>query len=284
MLVEFAPAKLNLGLWILGRRSDGYHELLSLVVPITLGDELLAEPDRQLRVVYEPPHEFVPDLVSMAARELQEVVGGPYGAKIVVRKRIPVGAGLGGGSSDAAATLRLLCQVWQCAVSHEQLYALAQRLGSDVPFFLLRKPALLRGRGERVQPVPLVLPYTFLVLYPGFSISTAWAYAQLRCSERLRAEPALPWEELLPRLAHEPELFGRYLSNDFEPMLWAEYPQLRQLQRELIQEGAFYAGVTGSGSAIFGIFETEAQAHAAAQRWRGQAIQSFVCQMYREVG
>lgn len=279
-VTEFAPAKLNLGLWILGRRDDGYHELLSLIIPITLGDELSAEPAAELSVSYEPPHTFAPDLAYRAAEQLRAAVGSTDGAKILVRKAIPVGAGLGGGSADAAAVLRLLPALWRCMVPEAELFRLAQQLGSDVPVCLIRHPALVRGRGDLVQPVPFVLPYSFVVLFPGFSISTAWAYAHLRCSAR-RAEPPIPWDEVLPGLEQEPALWQQYLANDFEPLLFSHYPQLRQLRDELLRKGAFYAAVTGSGSAVFGVFASEEQARAAARCWYGSQVQSFVCAMYR---
>lgn len=280
-MTEFAPAKLNLGLWILGRRSDGYHELLSLVIPITLGDELSAQPAAELSVCYDPPHTFVPDLVYRTAEQLRAAVGSRNGAKILVRKAIPVGAGLGGGSADAAAVLRLLPRLWQCTVPEEHLFLLARQLGSDVPVCLSRRPALVRGRGERVQLLQLWLPYSFVVLFPGFGISTAWAYAQLRCPEKRRAEPPIPWEELLQGLEIEPALWRQYLANDFEPVLFACYPQLQRLRDELLRAGAFYAAVTGSGSAVFGVFPSEMHARAAARRWESSGVQSFVCTMYR---
>ncbi|MCS7176736.1 MAG: 4-(cytidine 5'-diphospho)-2-C-methyl-D-erythritol kinase [Candidatus Kapabacteria bacterium] len=280
-LTEFAPAKLNLGLWVLGRRPDGYHELLSLMLPLDFGDHLVAEEAPEICVEYEPPQEFAPDLVRMAAELLRKEWGLPSGAKILVRKRIPVGAGLGGGSSDAAAALRLLTRLWKIGLSREQLLHLAQRLGSDVPFFLYQQPALVRGRGERVQPVLLSLPYTFVVLYPGFSISTAWAYAQLQRSERWQSEPEVPWDYVLSALSREPGLFQRYFANDFEPLLFAHYPKLRELRYYLLQSGAFYAGVTGSGSAVFGIFETETTAQAAARQYEDSAVvRAYVCRMY----
>ncbi len=277
----FAPAKLNLGLWILGRRTDGYHELLSLMIPITLGDELRGESFPHLHLQYEPPQHFPRDLVWEAAQRLRAVAGIEHGAKILVRKRIPVGAGLGGGSSDAAAALRMLLQLWTVELSCEQLMALAQELGSDVPFFLLRQPALVRGRGERLQPVALELPYWFLVLYPGFPIATAWAYDNLRCPPGLQAEPALAWDEILAQLPKAPTLFERVFRNDFEPMLFRSYPELRTLRDELRDSGAFYAAVTGSGSAVFGVFESEQAARRAARRWSA-SLQCFVCRMYTQ--
>lgn len=278
----FAPAKLNLGLWIVGRRHDGYHELLSFMVPLTLGDELLVEPSSHVQVEYQPPHHFDRDLVQEAARLLRATATVRRGAKILVHKRIPVGSGLGGGSSDAAATLLLLNQLWQTGLSLQQLLLIAQELGSDVPFFLVRRAALVRGRGESVQPVPLCLPYCFLVLYPGFSIATGWAYTQLGYPLGMRREePKIPWEEVLPRLEHDPRLFDVF-RNEFEPILFRHYPQLRFLRDELRKAGALYAAVTGSGSAVFGVFDSERTARQAAQRWGG-SVQSFVCHMLVEM-
>ncbi|GBD06273.1 4-diphosphocytidyl-2-C-methyl-D-erythritol kinase [bacterium HR21] len=277
----FAPAKLNLGLWILGRRPDGYHELLSLMIPLTLGDELVAEPSAQLQIEYRPAHHFDRDLVWEAAQRLRAETKVRQGAKILVHKRIPVGAGLGGGSSDAAATLHLLNRLWHTGLSLERLIVLGRELGSDVPFFLLRRAALVRGRGERVEPLALRLPYWFLILYPGFAIATAWAYKQLGCPPGIREEPAIPWHELLWRLERDPALLERVFRNEFEPMLFRHYPQLRTLRDELRRVGALYAAVTGSGSAVFGVFDSEHAAQRAARRWGG-TLQSFVCQMFTE--
>jgi 4-diphosphocytidyl-2-C-methyl-D-erythritol kinase len=245
-----------------------------------MGDELAALEAAELTVHYEPPHQFDPDLVMQAACQLRARLAQAQGAKIFVRKRIPVGAGLGGGSSDAAATLRLLLRLWQQKLPDEELFHIALQLGSDVPFFLRPCPALVRGRGERLYPVPLQLPHSFVVLYPGFSISTAWAYAALQRSEELRPEPAIPWDTLLPRLATEPELFSQYFANEFEPVLFARYPVLRRLRDALRKAGAFYAAVTGSGSAVFGIFESADAASRAAHQWQGSTVRAFVCRMY----
>jgi 4-diphosphocytidyl-2-C-methyl-D-erythritol kinase len=281
MLREFAPAKLNLGLWILGRRSDGYHELFSLMIPVDLGDELTAEPAAELSVRYVPAQRFPRDLVREAAERLRGALGIEAGAKILVRKRIPVGAGLGGGSSDAAAALRLLQRLWGRTLPTRQLQQLALQLGSDVPFFLQPQPAFVRGRGERLQPLSLVLPYTFVVLYPGFPISTAWAYGQLQSPSELRPEPAMEWAEVLLRLPTEPELWRSCFVNEFEPVLFRQYPQLQLLRDELLRLGAFYAAVTGSGSAVFGVFACEAVAARALRRWRGSGVKAFLCRMYR---
>ncbi|MCS6965299.1 MAG: 4-(cytidine 5'-diphospho)-2-C-methyl-D-erythritol kinase [Candidatus Kapabacteria bacterium] len=281
VLSEFAPAKLNLGLWILGRRDDGYHELLSLMVPIDWGDELMAETSPDLCIRYQPPQLFERDLVRQAAERMQETLRISRGAKILVHKRIPIGSGLGGGSSDAAATVRLLQRLWGHRVDDEQLQRLAQGLGSDVPFFLRPQPAVVRGRGERIQPVSMCLPYSFLVLYPGFPIATAWAYAQVDLAGVVRcSEPAVEWEAIVPSLALQPELFQRYLVNEFEPVLFAHYPVLRQLRDELLQAGAFYAAVTGSGSAVFGVFATEDEARRASRRWDHSPIQTCVCRVF----
>ncbi len=273
------PAKLNIGLWILGRRHDGYHELLSLFLPITLWDELRAEVAPELSVEYTPAHEFANDLVLQAARKLQQRLGIATGAKIWVRKQIPVGAGLGGGSSDAAACLLLLQRLWGRELPAQELAHCAAELGSDVPFFLHPTPAIVRGRGERLQPVQLRFPYPIVVLYPGFSISTAWAYAQLRqVPPPHRVAPPQEWEGVLAEIASAPEQLPRYFCNDFESVLLPHYPMLGELQRALYECGAAYAGLSGTGSALFAVFRSVEHAERALQlRERLPGAQAFLC-------
>ncbi len=273
------PAKLNLGLWILGRRHDGYHELLSLFLPITLWDELRVEAAPELSVQYTPAHEFANDLVLQAARKLQQRLGITAGAKIWVRKQIPVGAGLGGGSSDAAACLVLLQQLWGRGLPTQELAHCAAELGSDVPFFLHPAPAIVRGRGEQLQPVRLCFPYPIVVLYPGFSISTAWAYAQLRqVPPTHRVAPPQDWKKVLVEIASAPELLPRYFCNDFESVLLPHYPMLGELQTALYESGAAYAGLSGTGSALFAVFRNVEPAERALQlQERLPGAQTFLC-------
>jgi len=273
------PAKLNLGLWILERRHDGYHELLSLFLPITLWDELRVEAASELSVEYTPAHEFANDLVLQAARKLQQRLGITAGAKIWVRKQIPIGAGLGGGSSDAAACLLLLQRLWGRELPAQELARCAAELGSDVPFFLHPAPAIVRGRGERLQLVRLHFPYPIVVFYPGFPISTAWAYAQLRqVPPPHRVAPPQNWEGVLVEIASAPELLPRYFCNDFEPIVLPHYPVLGEMQAALYDSGATYAGLSGTGSALFAVFRSVEHAERALQlRERLPGAQAFLC-------
>ncbi len=261
-----APAKVNWFLRILGKREDGYHDIESLMqcvslyddITMTRADSLVVECDRDIPVE--------DNLVFRAASLLKERAAYPGGVRIVLRKNIPIRAGLGGGSSDAAHTLTGLNELWGLGLGRGELCTLGARLGSDVPFFFHAPMALVEGRGERIVPVRCGARQTVLLVKPDVDISTKWAY---------EAYDALAESELTKKrvdiklVCHALERqdlpsLSRFLVNDFEDLVLREYPIVREIKREIVGMGAEVSLMSGSGPTIFGLFRKRETAEKAA--------------------
>ena len=258
-----APAKINLGLHILRRRADGYHDLQTIFYPLRWADTLHMWEAPSFSLTCDEP--ALPcdesNLVMRAARALAAETGESRGAGMMLQKRVPMGAGLGGGSSDAAATLRQLLRLWDRTVPRPVLHRMARSLGSDVPFFLDPKPAYATGRGEVLNVLKrYALPYALVVVVPPVHISTAWAFGQVQPARCGRAD--LRDVVCSNDLAH----WRTALVNDFEGPVFAAHPVLRARKEALLGMGAGYAALTGTGSAVFGIFESDDLAQEAARQ------------------
>lgn len=262
-----ALAKLNLTLAVGPLRADGYHSLDSLMVPLSLADDVVVRPADGLSLTVEgPTADGVPDgpenLVWRAAERLAREAGVQANAAIRIVKRIPVGGGLGGGSSDAAATLLALNRLWQLELDGIRLSAVAADVGSDVPFCLTRRPARVSGRGETVEPLTRPLPPLWAVLAPGqWHVSTAEVYAAL---DKLRQNGKLP----PPRTF---DLAGLTLRNDLETPAAAVCEPMGRLLQQLRATGLDRMMVAGSGSTLFAIFDNEEQANHWEDRIRVHA-------------
>ncbi len=272
-----APAKVNLFLKITGRRADGYHLLDSLMVPVSLWDELEirvrslesrgqgSEP--KIEVLSNDP--TVPggetNLAYKAAALLLRETKTRAEVTIDLHKIIPAGSGLGGGSSNAAAVLKGLNSLLALGLREEELSALGARLGADVPFFVSCQPARIRGIGEVVTPIEGLSTLWLVLIVPNFAISTPWAYA--RFDELPLVESLLPVIE--PFLTGHWPLYG-LLVNDLERAVLPHYPVITRLKEELFDLGARGAAMSGSGSAVFGVFQSEKEAHRAARAVMGQ--------------
>lgn len=256
-MIFFPKAKINIGLNIIRKRTDGYHELESLFYPIPLFDSLewIKSKESGMKVFSKENGiinrcmelEKNDNLVIKAYKLLQKDYSLPCLTFYLI-KNIPTGAGLGGGSSDAAYTLRGLNEAYSLGLNTEQLRNYASQLGSDCAFFIEALPSLATGRGEILKPFPLKLENYFLVLIkPSFSIPTAEAYSGISPKEpRLSLENSL----IMPIQDWKTEI-----KNDFEETLFIQFPQLQNLKNELYRQGALYASLSGSGSAIYGIFK-----------------------------
>jgi 4-diphosphocytidyl-2-C-methyl-D-erythritol kinase len=268
-----ALAKLNLDLHVLHRRPDQYHELRTVFQTISLADtiEIAFTPGRQSSIQLEDALGIPDNLVVKAAAAVIEEINARGSVEFRLRKRIPMGGGLGGGSSDAAAVLLALPVLAGRIVPMPRLLQMGEGLGSDVPFFLLGGTAAGIGRGTELFPLPDVPRRPGLLLSTGVHVSTAAAYAAL--GPRLTTE-----SEQNKIVSFQSRLFSRHLSgealngcNDFETVVFAEHPQLASLKRKLLKSGAMPALMTGSGSALFGLFSTRDQVSRAIQTVRGAA-------------
>ncbi|HQW06493.1 MAG: 4-(cytidine 5'-diphospho)-2-C-methyl-D-erythritol kinase [Flavobacteriales bacterium] len=254
-MIVFPPAKINLGLNVVERRPDGFHEIESILVPIPLYDALEAvietapgsAPLSYTRTGLEISGDIESDLCYKAVMLLGEIRSLPN-LRLHLHKVIPMGAGLGGGSSDGAHTLLLVNALCECGVSLNELHDLAARLGSDCPFFLTPNSKLVKGRGERLTEIQLDLKGNWLVLVdPGIHVSTAEVYRN--------TEPTgVQWSEVQRaelKLTH----FREQLPNTMEAYVFKAYPKVAELKDRLISAGAVYASMSGSGSSVFGLFE-----------------------------
>lgn len=255
------PAKVNLYLRVVGRRPDGYHELVTVMQPLTLADELTVTlGGKGIRLECDVPE--LPcgpeNLVWAAASRFQEETGLKLGMLLSLAKRIPVAAGLGGGSSDAAGTLMALNDLTDRPVPQDRLHYLASRLGADVPFFLDQRPAVGRGIGTQLSPVTL-LPYWYLLANPGVPLSTRWVYENLD----IAGLPAPPAPE-----TWDPEHPETWVRNDLGAVALKRVPELTAVLADLQEAGAWTQGISGSGPTLFGLFYTQEAAYQAGQRLR----------------
>ena len=256
-----APAKVNLFLRILAKEESGYHQLETLYGAVDFCDEIVlyrTEQGVSIEVVGLSVGPDEENLAYRAAEALLDAAGLTTGVHVSLTKNIPVGAGLGGGSSDAGATLRALNTLLGTPLSAPELLQIAGRLGADVPFFASGAGAALAwGRGERLLPVPVAPGLTVLLALPSLHIDTTKAYQRLRVPERI-APTTLP----LDRLGRT-ETLEELAVNDFEASVFERHPELAGIREALDEVGAFTARLSGSGSALFGLFDHRAAADRA---------------------
>ena len=259
-----SPAKINLFLHICGKRADGYHELFSLMCCITLFDELSLQIDTGKTIEIHCSHPDVPaddtNLAYRAACLFQSKLDSAQGVNIHLEKNIPVAAGLGGGSSNAASVLMALNAYYDRPFSKEQLMELGLTLGADVPFFIFQKPAIASGIGEKLEAFEAALPYQILLLYHGFNVSTAETYQNLKFG--LTNDQKKPKNDSLKRNGFKP---ARHLTNDLERVTVAKYPEIGLAKEKLLNLGAIGALMSGSGPTVFGLFDNPETAKAAKQ-------------------
>lgn len=261
-MITFPNAKINLGLNIVERRPDGYHNIETVFYPVPLTDVLEIVPandgDETTLTSYGNKVDCPPEknLVMKAYRLLQEQYGLPAVA-MHLYKHIPDGAGLGGGSSDAAHALVMLNKMFELGLSDQELAAKAVTLGADCAFFIYNRPMLATGIGDVLTPVDVNLQgRTLLLVKPPVGVDTRTAYS--------RVTPTPPSVSLERMITLPVEMLDGHLNNDFEPSVFAALPQLWLIKAQLLDKGAQYAAMSGSGSTIFGIFDSDKLADAAA--------------------
>ncbi|MCX5724068.1 MAG: 4-(cytidine 5'-diphospho)-2-C-methyl-D-erythritol kinase [Nitrospirae bacterium] len=274
-LTVYAPAKINIILRILDRRPDGFHNLWSIMQTVALEDEVRIRlcPGRTGIHLSCDAVQLAADqtnLVYRAAAAVLERAGQSIGLDIALRKRIPMGAGLGGGSSDAAATIIGLNRLLQLGWSSRDMAEVGEALGSDVPFFLFAPSAFVAGRGETVRPVLVEGVRWVLLVNPGFGVNTKWAYQELAAARNgvlplssaqyeLDRQSGVSWPQLIAAA-----------ENDFESPVFAAHGALREIKQRLQAQGAEIALLSGSGATVFGIFADEAGARRAQATFAGE--------------
>ncbi|MFZ0918167.1 MAG: 4-(cytidine 5'-diphospho)-2-C-methyl-D-erythritol kinase [Candidatus Udaeobacter sp.] len=260
-----APAKINLSLKILGRRNDGFHEIETVIAPISLYDEIKVEKrSGKTGIVFRCDVPSVPqgddNLVVRAAKAFVAKAKIDAAISIELQKKIPHGAGLGGGSSDAASTLMALNQLFETNLPREALSKIAETIGSDIPFFIFQSAAVCKGRGELVTPLKLRQRLSLLLLKPGFSVSTSWAYRHWQGSREISG------------ISYAAQEFGdQTFVNDLERPAFEKFVFLAQLKMWLLtQPDVDAALMSGSGSATFAVLREHAGADHVAERAKAE--------------
>ena len=260
-----ARAKINLSLRILGQRNDGFHEIETLIAPITLCDEIeIKKGDSGEGIQFDCDDPSVPaggdNLVVRAAKSFFAATKLKSGISIDLKKRIPHGAGLGGGSSDAASALLALNELFETKLAPEALAKIGETIGSDIPFFIFQSAALCRGRGELVTSVKLKKKLSILLLKPAFVVSTAWAYSRWRHSREI------------PGVRYQAQEFaGQIFVNDLERPVFEKFVFLAQLKMWLLEQAEVGAALmSGSGSTILAMMRENADVDMIARRAKAE--------------
>lgn len=253
-MIQFPSCKINLGLSIIEKRSDGYHELETIFYPVPLQDMvevcLNEKSTEQIRFTHSGilvPGDSENNLCIKAYQLLKNKFPQIPATQIHLHKNIPMGAGLGGGSSDATAVLKIMNELFNLQLNQQELISLAAQLGSDCPFFVYDTPCIAKGRGEILTPISCDLSqYTIVLIHPEIHVSTAWAFGQLNPHKKNKSIADIIQQDIFT--------WKEDLINDFEAPIFTAHPLIASLKAFLYQEGAIYASMSGSGSTLFGIF------------------------------
>jgi 4-diphosphocytidyl-2-C-methyl-D-erythritol kinase len=266
-MIVFPNCKINLGLQVLRKRPDGYHDLQTIFYPVALHDVLESVPSDSFHFEQTGSPiagEQGSNLCVKAWQLLKEHFPQMPDMSLHLHKAIPMGAGLGGGSADGSFTLRLLNDQFSLGLDERGLIELALQLGSDCPFFIMNRPVLATGRGEKMTPVDIDLSRLYIVLlHPGIHVSTAEAFAGITPRDR--------GLDLAARIMEPIETWKDWLTNDFEATVFGRYPEIAEAKRWLYEQGAVYASMTGSGSSVYGIFRNEPE-QVGHSSWKTHVI------------
>lgn len=254
-----AFGKINLGLWVLGKREDGYHEIRTIFHPVEIFDEIEVKESQLVRIRCDGGPEGDKNIVIKVLEELSKYKRSFYGADVYIKKKIPVGGGMGGGSSDAAAVLKALNDIYSINLNTEELVKIAGAVGSDVPYFLFGNTMQGKGRGELLERIDTDFSGRFFIFYPGFEISTKWAYSEI---DKILKNDRVLKEENFERAVEflkkgDFERFMEIIENDFEKIVFEYYPFFKNIKKRLIEEGARKVMLSGSGSGLWAYFDKE---------------------------
>ena len=270
-MILFPNAKINLGLNVISKRPDGFHNIESIFVPVHLSDilEFIESPDGQF--VFENTGIQAGGLENNLCVKAYHLLKKKYNLPplhIHLNKIIPVGAGLGGGSSDATMMLKGLNEYFKLDLSEHELLNMAAELGSDCPFFFFNHPMFIEGRGEKLSPIEISLKGMWLaIIYPEIFVSTSEAYMEIYPEK---------WEPGLKQIIRKPvNQWKEIMKNDFEEGVFRKYPIIKKIKEELYSKGAIYASMSGSGSSVYGIFDGKPNVEAMKKQfftWIGELL------------
>lgn len=250
-----APAKINLSLQVLNKREDGFHNINSIMCPIYLHDEIEITRAEEFAFVCDTDLgiENEDNIVYKAAKRILEYCNCDDKLSIKLKKNIPFGGGLGGGSSDAANVLTGIAKLLDLKISEKELFSLAEELGSDVPFFVRDSSAIVTGRGENLQYIDFSVQLPMVLIAPNFSISTAGAYSRLQRTADSTADE-IDYYSIIDRIDSEPELMRKHFVNDFVHKEMEHYDDIMQIISDMYSLGAVYSNMSGSGSCCYAFF------------------------------
>jgi 4-diphosphocytidyl-2-C-methyl-D-erythritol kinase len=279
---EKAQAKINLTLDVLYKRPDGYHEVEMVMQTVDLSDHLTFVDSEQDAITLSCTAPYIPldqrNLVYQAAQLMKNTFGVQKGVRIHIDKRIPVAAGLAGGSSDAAATLRGLNHLWKLGLSLDELAELGAKIGSDVPFCIYGGTAIARGRGERIERLPLAAPTWVVLVKPPIAVSTADVYGKLRVEE-IEQHPDTAAMVRALRTGDVREIAAG-LGNVLERVTFQMHPEVERLKQQLLKFGAVGALMSGSGPTLFALVDRETKAIRICNALRGFSREVYLCRFY----
>jgi len=264
-LIVESPAKLNLGLNVVSKRDDGFHNIETVFIPILLSDKLTFKKSDKLSVSSNSEflNKLEANIILQAVHQLEKRTNRNISVEIFVDKKIPIGGGLGGGSSNAAVTLKTINRLFNLKLNNDELFKIALKLGSDVPYFLNPVCSYAESRGENLYTMKLEISYPILLVNPGIKVDTKWAFSKIK--------PKLPdrnLKELFSTGLSDFDLLREYVKNDFEEIVFIEYPEIKSIKHELYNQGAQFALMSGTGSTVYGIFTNLQKAEWAEDNFK----------------
>jgi len=260
-----SPAKINLGLNVIRKRDDGYHDLETIFIPLLLADKITFSKSNEFsfRTDSDLLNQLNDNLIIKAIRLLEDFTKRKFVLDIFVEKIIPIGGGLGGGSSNAATTLKAINKMFDLGLDYTQLSSLAIELGSDVPYFLNPVASYAESRGELLYPLIIEIPYPILIINPRIKIDTAWAFKKIK-----PVPPIRNLRQIFQECLDDFDKLKTYVKNDFEEVVFNEFPLLKQIKEELYKQGAEFSLMSGTGSTVYGIFFNLQKAYLAEEYFK----------------